>query len=144
MTRPIRNLVQCILLEDWVIKTNESMFCLAIQSVCNKVHILSGNTYGLGKIMGCSRHILVLFIRIIALCILNVNLTDINRGPWCFKSNNSFILDNEYQMYIRKTITEIATLNENANPNTLWELIKGSFRNETIKYDTKKKKTAKK
>ena len=47
-------------------------------------------------------------------------------------------------MYIRKTITEIATLNENANPNTLWELIKGSFRNETIKYDTKKKKTAKK
>ena len=57
-----------------------------------------------------------------------------------FELNNSFILDNEYQEGIRKIITETTTFNENANPNTLWELIKGSIRNETIKYGTKKKK----
>ena len=72
--------------------------------------------------------------------ILNVNLTNIDRGPGYFKLNNSFILDNEYQEGIRKSITETTTFNENANPNTLWELIKGSIRNETIKYGTKKKK----
>ena len=72
--------------------------------------------------------------------ILNVNLTNIKRGPGYFKLNNSFVLDNEYQEGIRKSITETTTFNENANPNTLWGLIKGSIRNETIKYGTKKKK----
>ena len=72
--------------------------------------------------------------------ILNVNLTNIDRGPGYFKLNNSFILVNEYQEGIRKSITETTTFNENANPNTLWELIKGSIRNVTIKYGTKKKK----
>ena len=35
---------------------------------------------------------------------------------------------------------EITTINKDANPNTLWELIKGSIRNETIKYGSMKKK----
>ena len=47
--------------------------------------------------------------------ILNVNLTNIDRGPGYFKLNNSFILDNEYQEGIRKSITETTTFNENAN-----------------------------
>ena len=73
--------------------------------------------------------------------ILNVNFTSIDRSPGYFKLNNSFILDNAYQEGIRKSITETTTFNENANPITLCELlIKGSIRNETIKYGTKKKK----
>ena len=42
--------------------------------------------------------------------ILNVNLTNIKRGPGYFKLNNSFILDNEYQECIRKNITEITII----------------------------------
>ena len=41
---------------------------------------------------------------------------------------------------IRDTIKSITEINENANPNTKWEIIKGSVRNETIKYTTKLKK----
>ena len=31
-------------------------------------------------------------------------------------------------------------MNKNANPNTLWELIKGTIRNESIKHGSMKKK----
>ena len=51
-----------------------------------------------------------------------------------------FFLETKYQENIRKSLTEISTYNVNANPNTLWELIKGTIRDETIKYGTLRKK----
>ena len=69
---------------------------------------------------------------------LNLNKTE--RGKGYFKINNSLILQPEYQNKIRDTIKETANLNKAANPNTLWEIIKGSIRNETITYASYKKK----
>ena len=71
---------------------------------------------------------------------LNIDVFNFQKGPGYFKLNNSFLLDNQYQESIRKSTTEITTINKDANPNTLWELIKGSIRNETIKYGSMKKK----
>ena len=34
----------------------------------------------------------------------------------------------------------MSEVNKNANPNTLWEILKGSIRNESIKYASYKKK----
>ena len=62
------------------------------------------------------------------------------KGPGYFKLNNSIILDKEYQEIIKKHILETVDINKNANPNTLWELVKGTIRNESIKYASKKKK----
>ena len=67
------------------------------------------------------------------------------RGPGYFKLNNSVILEQAYQNKIKQSIHEIAEINKNANPNTLWQIIKGTIRNETIKYTSfKKKNTIKK
>ena len=41
---------------------------------------------------------------------------------------------------IKNSISETAEINIDANPNTLWELIKGTIRNVTIKFATAKKK----
>ena len=71
---------------------------------------------------------------------LTIDTNSYERGPGYFKLNNSLILDNEYQQTIKESIKEIATINKNANPNTLWEIIKGTVRNETIKYASLKKK----
>ena len=71
---------------------------------------------------------------------LLLNLNKIERGKGYFKINNSLILQPEYQEKIRNTINETAEINKNANPNTLWEIIKGSIRNESIKYASYKKK----
>lgn len=71
---------------------------------------------------------------------LELDFVNIERGPGYFKLNNSLILDPEYQQIIRASIIDIAALNNKANPNTLWELIKGTIRNETIRYATMKKK----
>ena len=62
------------------------------------------------------------------------------KGPGVFKFNNSLLLDIEYQNLTRKSIDEIATINKESNAKTLWEIIKGTIRNETIKYASKKKK----
>ena len=62
----------------------------------------------------------------------------LDRGPGFFKLNNSILLDTEYQDKIRKTINETTNINKDANPNTIWELIKGSIRNVTIKYTSTK------
>lgn len=75
-----------------------------------------------------------------SLVTLCIDMINISRGPGYFKINNSLLLDAEYKDIINKNIDETASLNSNANPNTLWELIKGTVRNETIKYATKKKK----
>ena len=75
---------------------------------------------------------------------LNINVDNQPRGPGYFKLNNSVLLDIEYQEKIKLSIQEIANINSEANPNTLWEIIKGTIRNETIKYcSTKKKNTVK-
>ena len=41
---------------------------------------------------------------------------------------------------IKVSISDTARLNNKANPNTLWEVIIGNIRNETIKYATNKKR----
>ena len=55
------------------------------------------------------------------------------------------LLDKEYQDIVKKSITEISLINRDTNPNTLWEIIKGTIRNETIKFatHTKNKQTRK-
>ena len=71
---------------------------------------------------------------------LNIDLINLTRGPGYFKLNNSLLLDKDYQETVKKNIAEIAEINKEANPNTKWELIKGTIRNKTIKYATYKKK----
>ena len=41
---------------------------------------------------------------------------------------------------IKRTITETATINQDANPNLLWDTIKMAVRGESIKYGASKKK----
>lgn len=72
---------------------------------------------------------------------MQVDFANKKRGPGYFKLNNSIILDEKYQTDIRQCILEITANNLNANPNTLWELIKGSIRNTSIQYSSYKKKT---
>ena len=69
-----------------------------------------------------------------------MHFTNEQRGPGYFKINNSLLLQSEYQKQIKITISETATNNVDANPNVLWEVIKGSIRNTTIQYASKMKK----
>ena len=71
---------------------------------------------------------------------LSIDSNIYNRGPGYFKLNNSLLLDNESQQKIKDNINDIARINKDANPNTLWGIIKGTIRNETIKYASLKKK----
>ena len=71
---------------------------------------------------------------------LNIDLFNLTRGPGYFKLNNSLLLEAEYQEIIKKNVNETVLINKESNPNTLWELIKGTVRNETIKYASKKTK----
>ena len=74
----------------------------------------------------------------------NIIVDNQPRGPGYFKLNNSVILEKDYQDMITRSITDITNINKEANPNTLWEIIKGTIRNETIIYtSTKKKKKVK-
>ena len=49
-------------------------------------------------------------------------------------------MENDYQDIIKTSIQEIVEINKDANDNVLWQIIKGTIRNETIKYTSKKKK----
>ena len=71
---------------------------------------------------------------------MNIHLTSEQRGPGYFKINNSLLLQDTYQEKIRNAIRETAEINSSANPNILWEVIKGAIRNETIQYATRNKK----
>ena len=71
---------------------------------------------------------------------LNIDLCNLTRGPGYFKLNNSLLLEAEYEEIIKKNVNETILINKESNPNTLCELIKGTVRNETIKYASKKKK----
>ena len=71
---------------------------------------------------------------------LSLDFNSDKRGPGYFKLNNSLILDKTYQQNIKRTILETVNINTDTNPNILWELIKGSIRNETIRFATNKKR----
>ena len=75
---------------------------------------------------------------------LNIDLLNLTRGPGYFKLNNSLLLEADYQEIIKSKINEMVSFNKESNPNTLWELIKGTVRNETIKYASNKQKNTKK
>ena len=63
---------------------------------------------------------------------LELKLNKIERDKGYFKVNNSLVLQPEYQVKIRNAIKEPVDIKKNAKPNTLWEIIKGCIRNETI------------
>ena len=67
-------------------------------------------------------------------------MLNLTRGPGYFELNNSLLLETEYHEIIKANINETISINKDSNPNTLWELIKGAVRNETIKYVSKKQK----
>ncbi|WAQ93481.1 YTX2-like protein [Mya arenaria] len=68
--------------------------------------------------------------------LLTPNTLEQKRGPGYFKINNNIINHTEYQNQIKTAIMETVQINSNYNPNTLWELIKGTIRNIYIKYFT--------
>ena len=70
---------------------------------------------------------------------LSMNTHIHTKGKGYFKINNSLLLKHEYQNVIRKIIDETAMINAGANPNTMWEIMKGNIRNETIKFASKTK-----
>lgn len=72
------------------------------------------------------------------ICDLNISFLHNNRGPGYFKINNNILLEKEYQEIIKESIQETVLINTDAYPNTLWK-IKGSIRNQTIKYGSYKK-----
>ncbi len=71
---------------------------------------------------------------------IDLNLNETPKGPGVFKLNNSLLLDTDYQNTIRNSLKTVTDFNKECNPNVLWELIKGSIRNESIKFSSLKKK----
>ena len=71
-----------------------------------------------------------------SLITVSLNFDKTTRGPGYFKLNNSLILDVDYQNIVKSSILETVAINHEANPNILWEIIKGNIRNETIRYAT--------
>ena len=63
---------------------------------------------------------------------INLDFIQQPKGRGYFKMNNSLLLDVNYQTCIKQGITEIAEINQGANPNTLWELIKGTIRTNQL------------
>ena len=73
-----------------------------------------------------------------SLVTLSIDFYNVPRGPGYFKFNNSLLIDNDYKNTIKRSISETVHINSEANPNILWEVIKGNIRNETIKFATHK------
>jgi len=72
---------------------------------------------------------------------MNLNFIQHNKDPGYFKLNYSLLLDTEYQTKIKSSnIVEILSVNKKVNPNILWEIIKGTIRDETIRHASLKKK----
>jgi len=69
-----------------------------------------------------------------------INIASTKRGPGSFKITNSILLEADYQENVKVAIREITNINKDANPNTLWEIIKGTIRNTSVKYSYEKKK----
>ena len=72
--------------------------------------------------------------------VLKINILNIKRGPGYFKLNSSLLLDTLYQENVKQSRNETILINRDANPNTLWELIKDAVRNETINMQQRKRK----
>ena len=70
----------------------------------------------------------------------DVSINKTERGKCYFKMNNSLLLQTDFQEKVQNVIKDTTEINKSANPNTLWEIIKGSVINETIKYVLYKKK----
>ncbi|KAH3854869.1 hypothetical protein DPMN_097427 [Dreissena polymorpha] len=79
-----------------------------------------------------------------SLVALKLNNIQPERGPGYFKLNNSIILDTQYQTQIKQEIIHTVQNISDANPNTLWEIIKGNIRNTTIRYTSFKQKETRK
>ena len=71
---------------------------------------------------------------------LVLNSNNNTKGTGYFKMNNSISLDQQYQSAIKRAIKDITDINVNSNPNTMWEILKGEIRNQTIRYTTHKRK----
>ena len=71
---------------------------------------------------------------------LNIEINKQKRGPGLFKLNNSLLLDENYKQLIRSNIQSVVEINQACNPNILWDVIKGTIRNETIRYASNKKR----
>ena len=69
--------------------------------------------------------------------VINIHLIPEQRGPGYFKINNSLLLQNNYKEKIRNAVLETAEINSTANPNVLWEVIKGAISNTTTIYNQK-------
>ena len=72
---------------------------------------------------------------------IDIEINNIKRGPGIFKLNNSLLLDSTYKEKIQKAIKDIKDYNVDADPIVLWSLIKGTIRNETISFSSRKHKT---
>ena len=74
---------------------------------------------------------------------LDIQTSKNNKGNGYFKLNNSLLTDEQYLKVIKDTIKLTAEINNDCSPDTLWEVMKGNIRNETIKYATFKHKNEK-
>ena len=74
-----------------------------------------------------------------SIVLLDINCNTPTKGPGYFKFNNSLLLVETFIKKIKGCINETVQ-NNNCNPNTLWEVMKGNIRNESIKYSTQRKK----
>ena len=54
--------------------------------------------------------------------------------------NNSYLFEDDFKNNIKNAIRELVRNNSDSNPNTLWEFIKGTIRNESIKYASRRKR----
>ena len=61
-----------------------------------------------------------------SIVILSIEFIQQPKGPGYFKLNNTLLLENDYKEIIKTHILEIVEINKDANPNTLWELLKES------------------
>ena len=75
-----------------------------------------------------------------SIALITIEINDITRGKGIFKMNNSLLLNEEFNIKIKESISNIKLNNSDASHQTLWELIKGTIRNETIKFSIIKKK----
>jgi len=71
---------------------------------------------------------------------LKLDLSTLPRGPGSFKMNNSHLYEDDFKNNIKNAILELVRNNSDSNPNTLWELIKGTIRNESIKFPSRRKR----
>lgn len=75
-----------------------------------------------------------------SLVLLKFNTQENKRGPGYFKINNSLLFNQEYKQLIKDTIENTVNINNEANPVTLWAIIKGNIRNTTIAFASNLKK----